>query len=139
MLTVKVGEKTYELDMDESLRSLTGLESATVEEFIGGWHMFDAEGHSTRSLIVILWLAMRSGGEATSLDEVANMPGLMFGDLVEIDDDGEGRPQDPMEDPGRPLDESNASNGSSGGTLGSEAIPETSDSSGIPLSPASTA
>lgn len=138
MLTVKVGETAYEFDVDEQLKTLTGIESALVEEFVGGWGRFDVKGQRTRSLIVIVWMAMRSAGEAVTLEDVAEMPGLVFGGLVSLDDDGEDEIANPMEDPGRPLDETNASAESTGGSTVSAATTATSGSTGIPRSPTST-
>lgn len=135
MVIVTFGERKYEFGLDDALKSLTGTESMLVEEFLGGWGRFRDPGNVTRSLIIIVWLAKRSAGETATFDEIAATPGLVFGDMVEIDDVDE--PQDPMTRPSRPLAETSAENASIDGGNGSAAIQVTSDSSGQPPSPAS--
>lgn len=140
MVTVKFGSKSYELHIDEQLKTLTGTESMMVEDYLGGWARFRAPENATRSTIVIVWLAMREAGEQKTLEEIADTPGLMFGDVFDLmDDDGEGEPVDPMVKPDRPLADRNGSNGSTDGTTGSGDGPVRSDGTGQPLSVVSTA
>ena len=132
MLTIQFGESTYEFDLDEQLKTLTGTESMLVEEFIGGWERFRDPAHMTRSTIVLVWLAKRSAGEVATFDEIAGTPGLIFGDALTLTDDGDA-PSNPDEDtPAGPLAPSVSLNGSSDGTTVSEHGPETSDSTGVP-------
>lgn len=138
MLTVRFGEATYELpSFDDALNDLTGEESACAEEFLGGWDNLRSPAHRTRQLILVVWLARRHHGETVTLEEIAATPGLIFGDVVDVDDDGKDEPEDPMVDPGRPLATPNESNGSTGGSGNSEATPATSETTGAPSSAAS--
>ncbi len=138
MLTVKFGERSYELNLDEQLKSLTGTESILVEKYLGGWGMFRSPECVTQSAVVLVWLAKRAAGEEMTFEAIEATPGLLFGDALELIDDDSDEPQDPMTEPASPLAATNGPNGSSGGTAASEATPETSDSSGIPDSPVST-
>lgn len=139
MLTVKFGEQTYTFDLQEQLTSLTGLESAEVEEFIGGWERFQSPAARTRSAIVLVWLGKRAAGEASTLEEIGSTTGFLFGDVFDIDGDDEA-PEDPMTPPehGRPLAEQSDSADSSGGSTASGDGLETSAAAGLQLSPAST-
>lgn len=130
MLTIRIGEKTYELPLEDVLGDLTGEESARIEEFIGGWENFQTTKHATRSMIVMLWLAKRHAGETDTLEDVAAIRGLVFGGMVEVSGDDDA-PNDPAEDAGRPLAEQNGSNGSNDGNADSADGLETSDSSGL--------
>lgn len=84
-LTVKIkGDGDYPLDVDATLADLTGTETAMLEDYLGGWQNF---GHgTTRGLIVTIWLAKRQAGKAVSLEEIAEMKGLVFGDAVAVDE-----------------------------------------------------
>jgi hypothetical protein len=76
--------KLYEVDITKSLGDLTGTESIAVEEYLGGWDKFRAAGTTTRSLIVMVWLARRQAGEATTLEEIADSTrGLVFGKVID--------------------------------------------------------
>lgn len=134
---VKFGETTYTYDLDDELKSLTGLESAELEEFLGGWTKFRSGAATTRTTIVLIWLGKRAAKEAATLDEIAATPGLMFGEMVEIEgaDDG---PEDPTQDPGRPLAETNAEPESNGGSDDSERTLVTFGPFGDPRSAEST-
>lgn len=136
-MQVKFGDETYEYDLDEQLRSLTGLESAELEEFLGGWKKFRSGAATVRTTIVLIWLGKRAAKQVTTLDEIAATPGLMFTDMVDIEDDDEG-PEDPSEDPGRPLAEPNDAHASSDGKDDSELSLVTSVNSGDHHSDGST-
>ena len=141
MLTIRHGEKEYAFDEIAALESLTGEESAAVEDFLGGWHRFRDNTNRTRTVIVMVWLAKRSAGEQVTLDDVAKLPGLIFGanapEIVEPAPDED----DPMRDPGRPLAETNGAHESTAGSGASDSssTPETSAVSGPHLSDVSTA
>lgn len=83
-ITIK-GDGEYPLDVDETLADLTGAETIMLEEYLGGWDKFDLSGGSTRSLIVCVWLAKRQAGKKTSLDEIGEIKGLVFGDALQVD------------------------------------------------------
>jgi hypothetical protein len=94
-----VGGVAYEVDVTAQLATLTGTESITVEEYLGGFDKFRASGTTTRSVIVMLWLARRQAGETVTLDEVADTRGLVFGDVIEEFDE-EDAAEDLGVDPG---------------------------------------
>lgn len=89
---IKIGELVYELDIEQELRNLTGHETMMIEDYLGGWSKFRAPENRTRSVVVMVWLAKKSAGESTTLDEIADMPGLVFGDAVkELKDNKDGQ------------------------------------------------
>jgi hypothetical protein len=138
VLTVRFKGEEWTYDPDTELRSLTGLESAEVEEFLGGWHKFKAGGGTTRSAIVLVWLGQRSAGGKQTLEEIGNTPGFLLDeDGFDVEGDAD-MPEDPKVDPGRPLPVPNGNSGSRGGSSGSERSPVTSVASGTPDSEGST-
>jgi hypothetical protein len=137
MLTVTFDGRAYDLPLQEVLSDLTGEESAVIEDYLGGWDRFRTQANATRTMIVMVWLAKRHAGEHTTLQEIANTKGLVFGNAVQLEGDPED-PEDPKQPPNRPLAETNAKSASSAGSAASEATPATSDSSGQLPSPAST-
>lgn len=135
MITVTLTEGVYTLpSADDALASLTGKESVRVEDYLGGFENFGRQ--VARSTVVTVWLALRAAGQPRTFDEIEQIPGLVFGGIVT--DDGEGEPEDPMVDPGRPLAGRNEPNGSEDGTSDSPASPETSGSTTSPHSTVST-
>lgn len=87
MLVVKVrGEGDYELDVEQTMADLTGSETLELEEFLGGWDKFDLTGATTRSIVVLVWLAKRAAGKKASLEEILDMRGLVFGDAIELEE-----------------------------------------------------
>lgn len=93
MLVVKVrGEGDYELDVEQTMADLTGSETLELEEFLGGWDKFDLTGATTRSIVVLVWLAKRAAGKKASLEEILDMRGLVFGDAIELEEAKEGPP-----------------------------------------------
>jgi hypothetical protein len=133
---IKFGDEVYDYDLDEQLKSQTGLESAAIEEFLGGWQNFRAQTATTKTTILLIWLGKRASGQTDTLEDVGNTPGLMFGDMIDIGDDDE--PEDPMRDPGRPLAETSDAPELNGGSEGSELSLVTSAGSGDQLSEDST-
>lgn len=130
MMTVTFLGKEYVFDMDEQLKTLTGSESIMVEDYLGGWQGLTAQSNRTRAGVVFIWIAKRMAGEPATFEEIADTPGLMFGDDVFDLQDDDDKPEDPMVDPGRPLQSRNGSNGSTDGTTDSVAGPVTSASTG---------
>ena len=130
MLTVRVGDTEYRFDLDEQLNTLTGLESAEVEDFLGGWDKLDA--NKTKGMIFMVWLAKRSAGETDTLADVASIPGLLFGGVAAIADDGDS-PVDTetAEFNELPLATKNGSRPSRDGDTGSAAGTETSAGTGV--------
>lgn len=112
---LKIAGKFYPLPIDDVLADLTGSETLMLEEYIGGWDKLDMSGHSTRSVIALVWLAKHHAGEDMELAEIEEMKGLVFGNTVEVVD-------------GPPDGAADAASSS----------PETSDSSGPPSSPEQT-
>lgn len=139
MITVTFLGREYRYDMDEQLKTLSGSESILVEDYLGGWAGLQDPKQTTRAGIVLIWLAKRAAGEKATFGEIADTPGLMFGEGVfEIENDGDD-PVDPMVVPSaRPLAETNGSPGSNGGDPGSADTTETSGSTGLPVSAGST-
>lgn len=93
-LIVKLkGDGDYELDINATLAELTGAETMLLEEYLGGWDNFDVVSGSTRSVIVTIWLAKRQAGKTVTLDEIASIKGLVFGDALDVQEvNGTGPP-----------------------------------------------
>lgn len=136
MIRVTLDDNVYVLpSADQALSSLTGAESVLLEDYLGGFPNYGV--HTAKTTVVNVWLTLRHAGEPRTLEEIEAIPGLVFGGTIEYDKAGE--PEDPMQDPGRPLPETNASNGSNDGMAGSEATPAHSESTGQPASTRSPA
>lgn len=90
-IRVKVGDNQYEFDVEATLQKLTGHQTMMLEDYLGGWENFRAPHNQTRSVIALVWLAKHAASEETTLDEIANLPGLVFGNTVE-DLDGQSPP-----------------------------------------------
>ena len=78
--------QSYPLDVDETLANLTGLETADLEEFLGGFEYFDPRQGGTRSIIATIWLAKKQAGENVTLNDVGNIKGLIFGDRFDLEE-----------------------------------------------------
>ena len=86
---VKVAGEDYPLDFEQTMADLTGEETVQLEEYLGGWEKFDLRGATTRSVIVLIWLAKRQAGKHATLEQIAQTKGLIFGDafdIVEVED-----------------------------------------------------
>lgn len=125
MLKLKFLETEYELPLEKTLQSLTGKQTLMLEDYLGGWDKFQTGGTiNTRSVVVLVWLALHHAGRTATLDEIEDTPGLLFGDaLKEVED----VPDAPL--PGSEPTLSEADSSSS---------PETSAATGTQLSPVST-
>lgn len=95
-------QQEYPLDVDETLANLTGLETANLEEFLGGFEYFDPQRGGTRSIIATIWLAKKQAGESVTLNEVGNMKGLIFGDRFELGELNGGPPAEGAQAPTSP-------------------------------------
>jgi len=114
-LVVKIkGDGDYPLDPEAALADLTGTETIMLEEFLGGWDKFDPRGATTRSLVAIIWLAKRQAGKDVSLDEVAEIKGLMFGDVFDLEEVSNGGPPAEAPDSAPSLSSSESSSDPSG-------------------------
>lgn len=92
-LIVKVkGEPDLPLDVDAALADLTGDETVMLEEYLGGWQNFDITKGSARSVIAVIWLARRQAGQKSTLGEIGQIKGLLFGDAFDIEGGEEGPP-----------------------------------------------
>lgn len=80
---LKVNGEFFPLPLDEVLANLTGTESLMLEEYLGGWANFDPSGMSTRTVVVLVWLAKHHAGQEVDIMEVEGMKGLVFGGTVE--------------------------------------------------------
>lgn len=88
MMRVTFQEKVYEFELKDVLEALTGRETVMVEGYMGGWPNFRHPSHMARSTVVLVWLALRSAGKAAmTLDEIEDIPGLVFGDVWTVHDD----------------------------------------------------
>lgn len=87
MIHVTFGGKEYRYDIKTQMESLTGTESILVEDYLGGWSRFRDPGNFTRSAVVMVWLAKRSAGEKATFEEIADTPGMPFGDAFQTADD----------------------------------------------------
>ena len=102
-LRMTIDGEVIEYDTNEVLADLTGDESVAIEEYLGGWENFRAEGKATRSLIVMVYLAKHSQGSKMTLQDVASQKGLMFGDRVDVEDlDDDGPPAEGGATPSTP-------------------------------------
>jgi hypothetical protein len=136
---IKFGDETFDYELDEQLKSLTGLESAEIEDFLGGWDNFRQRKATAKTSILLVWLGKRAAGQTTTLEEIGNTPGLLFGDVFEVLEGEDDEPENPMEEPSRPLAERNGDEGSSDGNDDSVLSLATSADSGMSASSDSTA
>lgn len=90
MITVTFQGTKYEFDLKDALESLTGRESILCEDYLGGWEKFRDPNNQTRSVIILVYLAKRSAGETPTFEEIENIPGLLFGNALEVDDEEDG-------------------------------------------------
>lgn len=95
-------EHEYPLDVEVQLAELTGIETADMEEFLGGISNFDPRSGSVRSLIVAIWLAKRQAGLKDTLYDVGQIKGLVFGDVFDIEELNGGPPAEGAQAPGSP-------------------------------------
>lgn len=109
----------YPLDVEETLANLTGLETAEVEEFLGGFEYFDPRSGNARSVIVTIWLAKKQAGENATLNDVGQLKGLIFGDRFDVEElnggppaPGADAPSSPDEQPGTELTSDDSGAGS---------------------------
>jgi hypothetical protein len=135
---IKFGDEEFDYELDEQLKSLTGLESAEIEDFLGGWDNFRQRKATAKTSILLVWLGKRAAGQTATLEEIGNTPGLLFGDVFEVLRGEDDEPENPMEDPGRPLVEQNDDDASNDGSDDSVLSLATSVTSGIPASREST-
>lgn len=89
----------YPLDVDETLANLTGLETAELEEFLGGFEYYDPRNGGTRSIIATIWLAKKQAGQNVSLHDVGQIKGLVFGDAFDMEELNGGPPAEGAEAP----------------------------------------
>ena len=89
---VKVAGEDYPLDFEQTMADLTGEETVQLEEYLGGWEKFDLRGATTRSVIVLIWLAKRQAGKHATLEQIAQTKGLIFGDAFDIVEVKDGPP-----------------------------------------------
>jgi len=85
-MIVTVEGKPYPLAVHDTMTRLTGKETIMLEEYLGGWENFDLGSRSTRSMVVTVWLAMHANNAHTTLENIENIPGLVFGDAVDVED-----------------------------------------------------
>lgn len=69
----------YDLPLDKVLEGLTGAQSALLEDYLGGWNKFRSAEATTRSAVVLVWLAQYHAGQPTNLEVIESTPGLLFG------------------------------------------------------------
>lgn len=83
---LKIAGKAYPLPIEEVLADLTGSESIMLEDYLGGWDQFSITSGTTRSVVVMVWLAKHHAGEEVELSDIEAMKGLVFGDAVEVEE-----------------------------------------------------
>lgn len=83
---LKIGGKDYPLPLEDVLADLTGAESIMLEDYLGGWEHFSITSGTTRSVVVLVWLAKHHAGEKVEITDIEAMKGLVFGDAVEVEE-----------------------------------------------------